>query len=43
MTQYALPSLIWKDQELSPFSGSEKRREVEADGGRGLLGQLVSS
>ena len=37
MTQYPLPSLILKDQGLSPFNGSEKKREEKADGDRGLL------
>ena len=41
--QYPLPSSILKDQGLSPFSWSKKRREEKADRDRGLLGQLVSS
>ena len=31
MTQYPLPILILKDQGLSPFSGSEKRRQMEIE------------
>ena len=41
--QYPLPSSRLKDQGLSLFSGSEKRREEKVDGDRDLLGQLMSS